>query len=97
MSYRLPSDDELVMLVVSYNLEINPFTASIISEGLNKLQREVGTAIKIAILNPKTNYEYIQYLKYFRRYVQDSYDNVNSSLRIKLDNHYKLKELHKLL
>ena len=98
MSYHIPSDDELVNLIIAYNLDSNPFiTSSVISEGIDKLHSDLVTAITIAKLNPKSNHEYIHYLIHFKRYVSVSYDNVNSSLRVKLDNHYKLKELHKLL
>lgn len=97
MSYRLPSDDEIVKLIIDYELDTSPFTTNIVLEGLNKLIRGIETAIKIANLNPKINHEYIHYLKYFRRYIHVSYSNVNSTLRVKLEDYYKLKELHKLL
>ena len=97
MSYHIPSDDEIIKLIIEYDLDTNPFTTNVISEGLNMLIRGIETAIKIANLNPKINHEYSHYLKYFRRYVQVSYNNVNSSLRVKLIDYYKLKELHKLL
>ena len=97
MSYYLPSDDEIVKLIIDYELDTSPFTTNIVSEGLNKLIKDTVTATTIANLNPKINYEYIHYLKYFRRYIHISYGNVNSSLRVKLEDYYKLKELHKLL
>ena len=97
MSYHIPSDDELVKLIIKYDLDNNPFTTSVVSEGIIKLIKDIVTAINIANLNSKSNHEYVRHLKHFRRYVHVSYSNVNSSLRVKLDNHYKLKELHKLL
>ena len=97
MRYYLPSDDEIVKLIIEYNLDTNPFTTEAISEGLSKLIKDIETASKIASLNHKSNHEYIYYLKYFRKYIHVSYDNVNSSLRRKLEDYYKLKELHKLL
>lgn len=97
MSYRLPSDDEIVKLIINYDLDTNPFTTNTVLEGLNKLIRDIETAIKIANLNPKNNNEYIYYLRYFRRYIHVSYNKDNSSLRVKLVDYYKLKELHKLL
>lgn len=97
MSYYLPSDDEIVRLIIDYELDTNPFTTNTVLEGLNKLIRGIETAIKIANLNPKNNNEYIYYLRYFRRYIHVSYSNVNSTLRVKLEDYYKLKELHKLL
>ena len=97
MSYHLPSDDEIVKLIIEYNLDTNPFTSNIVSEGLSKLQDDLVTATKIANLNTKGNYEYIHYLKHFRWYIHISCNNVNGSLRVKLEDYYKLKELHKLL
>lgn len=97
MSYYLPSDNEIVKLIIDYELDTNLSITSAISEGLYKLITEVESATKIANLNPKRNHEYIRYLIYFRRYVQVSYSNANSSLRLKLENYYKLKKLHKLL
>ena len=97
MSYYLPSDDEIIKLIIEYDLDTNPFTTSVISEGLNKLVKDIVTATNIANLNSKSNDEYIHYLKYFRRYIHVSYSNVNSTLRVKLEDYYKLKELHKLL
>lgn len=97
MSYYLPSDDEIVKLIIDYELNTSPFTTNIVSEGLDKLIKDTVTASNIAKLNPKINHEYIHYLKYFRRYIHISYENVNSSLRVKLEDYYKLKKLHKLL
>lgn len=97
MSYHIPPDDELVKLIINYDLDTSPFTTNVVSEGLNKLIKDIVTATNIANLNPKSNHEYTYYLIHFRRYIHVSYNNVNSSLRVKLDNHYKLKELHKLL
>ena len=97
MNYYLPSDAEIVKIIIEYDLDSNPFTASVISEGINRLIKEVDSATKIANLNLKSNREYIHYLNYFRRYIQISYNNENSSIRSKLDDYYKLKEFHKLL
>lgn len=97
MSYHMPSDDEIVKVITNYNLDTNPFTSSVVSEGISKLHSDLVTATKIANLNTDSNYEYIRYLIYFRRYVRISEENVNSSLRVKLEDYYKLKELHKLL
>lgn len=97
MSYYLPSDSAIIKIIINYELDSNPFTTSVISEGINRLIKEVDSAAVIANLNHRENYEYIHYLKYFRKYVQVSYNNENSSIRSKLEDHYKLKELHKLL
>lgn len=97
MSYHIPSDDELVKLIINYNLDTSPFTTSAVSEGIDKLIKDIVTATNIANLNSKSNREYVHYLNHFRKYVHISYGNVNSSLRVKLDNYYKLKELHKIL
>ena len=97
MKYHMPSDDEIVKVITNYNLDTNPFTTSVVSEGISKLHSDLVTATKIANLNTDSNYEYIRYLIHFRRYIRISEENINSSLRVMLEDHYKLKELHKLL
>ena len=97
MNYHMPSDDEIVKVITNYNLDTNPFTTSVVSEGISKLHSDLVTATKIANLNTDSNYEYIRYLIHFRRYIRISEENINSSLRVMLEDHYKLKELHKLL
>ena len=97
MKYHMPSDDEIVKVITNYNLDTNPFTTSVVSEGISKLHSDLVTATKIANLNTDSNYEYIRYLIHFRRYVRISEENIDSSLRVMLEDHYKLKKLHKLL
>lgn len=97
MNYHMPSDDEIVKVITNYNLDTNPFTTSVVSEGISKLHSDLVTATKIANLNTDSNYEYIRYLIHFRRYIRISEENIDSSLRVMLEDHYKLKELHKLL
>lgn len=97
MNYYLLSDDEIVKVISNYNLDTKPFTTNIVSEGIIKLHSDLMTATKIANLHAESNYEYIRYLIHFRSYLRISDENATSSLRVKLEDYYKLKELHKLL
>lgn len=94
MSYRLPSDDELVNFVhENIRFDITPNTNDCFRAIVNSIDK----AIKIASLNFKYNKEYFYYLKHFLRYIEASANNDNSPLRRKFDDYLKLRKLNEIL
>ena len=94
MSYRIPSDDELVKFVhENIRFDITPNT----NNCFMSIKDSIDKSIKVASLNFRNNKEYIYYLKHFSRYIEASANNYNSPLRRKFDDYLKLRKLHKIL
>lgn len=94
MHYRLPTNKEIVNVMVTDYLSHETPTAS---QCLNDFYLALNNASRIASLNYYDNREYIEYLEYFKKFIRVSNDNQNSLLRKAIDDYYSIKKLHQIL
>lgn len=94
MSYHIPSDKELANLMVS---DLHPSHIKLPRYCLIDFIEELGTSIKIASLNYRSNIEYIAYLKYLTRYIKASNNGDTSPLIRELEDIFRLRKLHQML
>lgn len=94
MNYYLPTTDQILRYILS---EYKPTDDIDTGQALYAFYKELDSALKIAHLNYQSTSEYIDYLMYFKKFIDVSRKNKDSVLRRRLDDASKLHKLHQML